>query len=135
MTDKRQFQRVPLNVNGKLAHNDNSIDVVVSDVSLQGIKLQATETALSNLPFDSHEPYVATFQANEDSPVITLSISQLYRHADSRQELVSLGCKVERMDVESISALRRLILLNSDDASIEEKDLNALVNAVYQSPN
>lgn len=135
MTDKRQFQRVSLNVNGKLAHNDNSIDVVVGDVSLQGIKLQATETALSNLPFDSHEPYVATFQANEDSPVITLSISQLYRHADSRQELVSLGCKVERMDVESISALRRLILLNSDDASIEEKDLNALVNAVYQAPN
>ena len=135
MTDKRQFQRVLLNVNGTLAHNDISIDVVVSDVSLQGIKLQATELALSNLPFDSHEPYVATFQANEDSPVITLSISQLYRHADSRQELVSLGCKVERMDVDSISALRRLITLNSDDASIEEKDLNALVNAVYQAPN
>lgn len=135
MTDKRQFQRVSLNVNGTLAHNDISIDVVVSDVSLQGIKLQATETALSNLPFDSHEPYVATFQANEDSPVITLSISQLYRHADSRQELVSLGCKVERMDVDSISALRRLITLNSDDASIEEKDLNALVNAVYQAQN
>ncbi|MBT3136979.1 PilZ domain-containing protein [Alteromonas sp. ALT199] len=135
MTDKRQFQRVSLNVNGTLAHNDISIDVVVSDVSLQGIKLQATETALSNLPFDSHEPYVATFQANDDSPVITLSISQLYRHADSRQELVSLGCKVERMDVDSISALRRLITLNSDDASIEEKDLNALVNAVYQAQN
>ena len=134
MTDKRQFQRVLLNVNGTLAHNDISIDVVVSDVSLQGIKLQATELALSNLPFDSHEPYVATFQANEDSPVITLSISQLYRHADSRQELVSLGCKVERMDLDSISALRRLITLNSDDASIEEKDLNALVNAVYQAP-
>lgn len=135
MTDKRQFQRVSLNVKGKLAHNDISIDVVVSDVSLQGIKLQAAETALSNLPFDSHEPYVATFQANEDSPVITLSISQLYRHADSRRELVSLGCKVERMDVDSISALRRLITLNSDDASIEEKDLNALVNAVYQAQN
>ena len=134
MTDKRQFQRVSLNVNGTLAHNDISIDVVVSDVSLQGIKLQATETALSNLPFDSHEPYVATFQANEDSPVITLSISQLYRHADSRQELVSLGCKVERMDVECLSALRRLIALNSMDSGIEEKDLNALIDAVYQAP-
>lgn len=135
MTDKRQFQRVSLNVNGTLAHNDVSIDVVVSDVSLQGIKLQATETALSHLPFDSHDPYTATFQANEDSPVITLSISQLYRHADSRKEWVSLGCKVERMDVDSINALRRLITLNSDDASIEEKDLNALVNAVYQAPH
>ena len=132
MTDKRQFQRVSLDVNGTLTHNDTSIDVIVSDVSLQGIKLQATETALLNLPFDSHDPYVATFQANEDSPVITLYISQLYRHADSRKERVSLGCRVERMDVESISALRRLITLNSEDASIEEKDLNALVNAVYQ---
>ena len=132
MTDKRQFQRVSLDVNGTLTHNDTSIDVIVSDVSLQGIKLQATETALLNLPFDSHDPYVANFQANEDSPVITLYISQLYRHADSRKERVSLGCKVERMDVESISALRRLITLNSEDASIEEKDLNALVNAVYQ---
>ncbi len=132
MTDKRQFQRVSLDVNGTLTHNDTSIDVIVSDVSLQGIKLQATETALLNLPFDSHDPYVATFQANEDSPVITLYISQLYRHADSRKERVSLGCKVERMDVESISALRRLITLNSEDVSIEEKDLNALVNAVYQ---
>lgn len=132
MTDKRQFQRVSLEVNGTLTHNDISIDVLVSDVSLQGIKLQATETALLNLPFDSHEPYVATFKANEDSPVITFYISQLYRHADSRKERVSLGCKVERMDVESISALRRLITLNSEDASIEEKDLNALVDAVYQ---
>ena len=105
MTDKRQFQRVSLNVNGTLAHNDVSIDVVVSDVSLQGIKLQATETALSHLPFDSHDPYTATFQANEDSTVITLSISQLYRHADSRKERVSLGCKVERMDVDSLSLI------------------------------
>lgn len=135
MTDKRQFQRVSLNVNGTLTHNKTSINVVVCDVSLQGIKLQATETALLNLPFDSHEPYTATFQANDDSPVIILSISQLYRHADSRQEYVSLGCKVERMSVDSISALRRLITLNSDDASIEEKDLNALVDAVYQAPN
>ena len=132
MTDKRQFQRISLDVNGTLTHDDTSIDVIVSDVSLQGIKLQATEKALLNLPFDSHDPYVATFQANEDSPVITLYISQLYRHADSRKERVSLGCKVERMDVESISALRRLITLNSEDVSIEEKDLNALVNAVYQ---
>ena len=133
MTDKRQFQRVTLNVRGTLAHNDMVIDVVVSDVSLQGIKLFASETALTHLPFDSHEPYTAMFQANEDSPVITLHISQLYRHADSRKEGVSLVCKVESMDLESVSALRRLITLNSEDASIEEKDLNALVDAVYRA--
>jgi hypothetical protein len=134
MTDKRQFQRVPLNVNGKLAHGSTEIDVLVSDISLQGIKLQANEQALGDLPFDSHEPYVARFQANDDSPLISLYISQLYRHSDSRKDVVSLGCKVESMSVECVSALRRLIALNSEDATIEDKDLNALVNAVYQSP-
>lgn len=134
MTDKRQFHRVMLNVKGHLAHNDITIEVMVSDVSLQGIKLLASETELAKLPFDSHEPYTATFKANEDSPLITLHISQLYRHSDSRKDDVSLGCKVERMDVECLSALRRLIALNSLDSGIEEKDLNALIDAVYQAP-
>lgn len=134
MTDKRQFQRVALNVSGILSHSNTDIEVMVSDVSLQGIKLQAMESALAHLPFDSHEPYIAKFQANDDSPLITLYISQLYRHSDSRKDMVSLGCKVERMDVDSVSALRRLIALNSADMDIEEKDLNALVNAVYQAP-
>lgn len=133
MTDKRQFQRITLNVKGNLAHNGMTIDVIVSDVSLQGIKLQASEAALSDLPFDSHEPYTATFRANEDSPLITLYISQLYRHTDSRKDGVYLGCKVERMDLECVSALRRLIALNSEDTHIDEKDLNALVDAVYST--
>lgn len=132
MTDKRQFQRVELDVPGTLAHEGKEIHVIVHDVSLQGIKLLASESALSILPFDSHDPYVATFQANEDSPEITLFIEQLYRHADTRQSLVSLGCKVARMDINCVSALRRLIALNSEDEGIEERDLNALVNAVYQ---
>lgn len=132
MTDKRQFQRVALNVPGKLAHKDSEIDVIVYDVSLQGIKLLASEAELAKLPFDSHEPYVSTFRANEDSPLITLYIEQLYRHSDSRKPAVSLGCKVSQMDINCVSALRRLISLNSFDGSINEKDLNALVNAVYQ---
>lgn len=134
MTDKRQFQRVVLNVDGQLAHNETVINVMVSDISLQGIKLLATETELAKLPFDSHEPYMATFKANEDSPLITLYISQLYRHADTRKDAVSLGCKVERMDVDCLSALRRLVALNSTDSEIDEKDLTALVNAVYRLP-
>ena len=135
MTDKRQFQRVALNVPGQLAHKDSEIDVIVYDVSLQGIKLLASETELTKLPFDSHEPYVATFRANEDSPLITLYIEQLYRHSDSRKSKVSLGCKVSQMDINCVSALRRLISLNSSDDSIDDKDLNALVNAVYQYAN
>jgi len=133
MSDKRQFTRIPLAVAGHLAHNGKRIDVVICDVSLQGVRLTANEDALAELPFDSHDPYTATFRANEDSPVITLIIEQLYRQNDSRKDTVSLGCKVAQMDVESISALRRLILLNSQDADLEEKELNALIDAVYSN--
>jgi hypothetical protein len=133
MSDKRLFTRIPLAVKGTLAHHDKHIDVIVIDVSLQGVKLSANEDALNELPFDSHDPYTATFRANEDSPVITLHIEQLYRQNDSRKDSVSLGCKVSQMDVDSISALRRLILLNSQDADLNEKELNALIEAVYSN--
>jgi len=133
MSDKRLFTRIPLAVKGTLAHHDKRIDVIIIDVSLQGVKLSANEDALNELPFDSHDPYTATFRANEDSPVITLHIEQLYRQSDSRKDSVSLGCKVSQMDVDSISALRRLILLNSQEADLNEKELNALIEAVYSN--
>lgn len=133
MSDKRLFTRVALNVPGTLSHSGRHVDIIVSDVSLHGIKLRAEEALLGTLPFDSHEPYTVTFQANDDSPLITLHIEQLYRHTDSRAERVSLGCKVDKMDIESVSALRRLITLNSADTGIEEKELNALIDAVYSN--
>lgn len=133
MSDKRQFTRVPLDVEGQLAHNNIAINVTICDVSLQGVRLIANEDDLSILPFDSHEPYSAMFRANEDSPLITLHIEQLYRQNDSRKDTVSLGCKVASMDVDSISALRRLIVLNCQNADLEEKELNALIDAVYSN--
>ncbi|AJP44464.1 hypothetical protein EP12_13210 [Alteromonas australica] len=133
MVDKRRFTRIELNVPGTLSHEDSQIAVSISDVSLTGIRILAPESALSHLPFDSHIPYTAKFQANEDSPIITLHIEQLYRQNDGRKDSVSLGCKVAKMDVDSVSALRRLITLNSEDAHIDEKDLNALIDAVYSN--
>ncbi|NDV92153.1 PilZ domain-containing protein [Alteromonas sp. 345S023] len=131
MSDKRQFTRVALNVPGTLSHSGQNVDIIVSDVSLHGIKLLAEEGHLAKLPFDSHFPYTATFQANADSPEISLHIEQLYRHSDGRTDYVSLGCKVDKIDIESVSALRRLITLNSADTHIDEKEINALINALY----
>lgn len=118
---------------GTLSHSGQEVDIIVSDVSLHGIKLLAKDWRLAKLPFDSHIPYTATFQANADSPKITLHIEQLYRHSDSRTDYVSLGCKVDKIDIESVSALRRLITLNSADNHIEEHDISALIDALYSS--
>ncbi len=131
MSDKRQFQRVSLSVVGTLAHHDIEIPVTITDISLKGVRLSACEIDLNKLPFDSHDPYIAKFQVNEDSPSICMEIEQLYRQNNDRSDKVTLGCKVAQMDVDSISALRRLILLNGKDASLNDSDLNALIDAVY----
>lgn len=131
MTDKRQFHRVKLGIEGELTHQAVTVPVTVADVSLQGIRLSASEAALQALPFDSHIPYIARFQANQDSPVITLEIEQLYRQTDTRNPNVFLGCRVSRGDIESVVVLRRLIELNSKDMDLSEADLDALTDAIY----
>ncbi|GEA11891.1 hypothetical protein KUL49_22660 [Alteromonas sp. KUL49] len=131
MSDKRQFQRISLSVVGTLAHHDVEIPVSITDISLQGVRLSACENDLEKLPFDSHDPYIARFQVNEDSPSICMEIEQLYRQDNDRSDRVTLGCKVAQMDVASISALRRLILLNGKNDAINDSDLNALIDAVY----
>ena len=82
MTDKRQFQRISLKDEGNLRHQHITVPVVIEDVSLQGIRLSATESALLELPFDSHEPYEISFKANDDSPTIVIQLepAHCYSH-------------------------------------------------------
>ncbi|MEW9798775.1 PilZ domain-containing protein [Alteromonas sp. CYL-A6] len=131
MSDKRHFHRVKLDIEGVLSHQAISVPVTVKDISLQGIRLSASEASLQALPFDSHIPYTASFRLNKDSPLITLDIEQLYRQTDSRHDEVMLGCRVARGDIDSVSALRRLIELNSRDMALSDSDLDALVDAIY----
>lgn len=133
MSDKRQFQRVKLNIEGVLTHQTTSIPVTVKDVSLRGVRLSADEHLLAHLPFDSHEPYLAQFRPNDDSPVVTLYIEQLYRQSDARYSDTLLGCKLDHGDIDSMVALRRIIELNSNDAELSEKDLDALIDAIYSN--
>lgn len=131
--DKRQFQRVDLKVPGELSLHSNSIPVTVEDVSLQGLRLSAAEAMLDMLPFDSHDPYTVVFKANPDSPLITLHLQQLYRQNPVKRELIYIGCKVDHIDVECLAELRSLINLNSGDDKLSEKDMDALISAVYDS--
>lgn len=129
--DKRQFQRVDLNVSGELSHRGICIPIVIKDVSLQGLRLCAADQNLDILPFDSHAPYTVKFKTNEDSPQIVLYLQQLYRQTRTGSANVDIGCKLDHIDVESLAGLRRLIAVNSDDNAIAEKDLNALIDAIY----
>jgi len=58
-------------------------------------------------------------------------VEQLYRHTDRRKTAVAVGCKVDHIDVESLAALRQLILLNSGDPSMSQDDIDTLTSAIY----
>lgn len=131
IVDKRQFQRVELNVPGELGIHGDQIPVTIEDVSLQGLRLSAAETMLEMLPFDSHDPYRVLFKVNPDSPLITLHLTQLYRQSPSNNSLVFMGCKVAHIDVDSLAELRRLINVNSGDNQLSEQDMSSLIDAIY----
>ncbi|MCW8093001.1 PilZ domain-containing protein [Alteromonas sp. ASW11-130] len=130
MTDKRQFQRIPMGVPGRLSHQQVSIPVEVVDISLQGLRIRVNESTVEALPFDSHEPYIIEFQPNADSPAITVHLQQLYRFNHPRIEDTLIGCKVDHIDVEDLAALRRLIQLNCGNEKLSEHDLNALIEGI-----
>ena len=131
MSDKRQFQRVALNIPGTLAHGQTCIDVIIEDVSLQGLRLSAEEQALNSLPFDSHDPYKIAFLSDDQAPHIEAWVEQLYRHNHRRKRAVAMGCKVDHIDINSLAALRQLILLNSGDENLSQDDIDALTDAIY----
>ncbi|WP_018982969.1 PilZ domain-containing protein [Salinimonas chungwhensis] len=131
MSDQRQYQRISLNVNGTLSHSGSAAPVVIEDISLQGLRLRANEAELGALPFDSHEPYHVEFLAHENHPLIEMFVEQLYRHADTREPTIAMGCKVHHIDVESLAALRRLLELNSGDSQFTEHDLDHLIESIY----
>ena len=131
MSDKRQYQRVKLNIPGILSHGHTNIGVMIEDVSIQGVRVSAEEEALATLPFDSHQPYRIAFLTDDKAPLIEAWVEQLYRHTDRRKTAVAVGCKVDHIDVESLAALRQLILLNSGDPSMSQYDIDTLTNAIY----
>ncbi|NMH58924.1 PilZ domain-containing protein [Alteromonas ponticola] len=134
MTDKRQYQRITLGASGSLSHQNVSVPVEVMDISLQGLRLKVNEKTIEALPFDSHEPYIIKFHANNDSPPICAHLQQLYRFNHPRIGDTLIGCKLDHIDIEDLAALRRLIQLNSEDNRLSEQDLDALIEGILTKP-
>lgn len=115
--DKRRFHRIVYHAAASLSNAEHTIPCKIVDLSLKGCLLEFTADDLE--PID-HDPMTLTM-ALSDETVITMDLTACHK-LDNK-----VGFKCEKIDIDSISELRRLIELNLGDSSLLERDIQALM--------
>lgn len=115
MKDKRHFQRILFDHQATLSNHCQEWTTNVIDLSLRGLSCT--------------KPQNATFKINQ---LLTLSISLSSEQAISMEAIIvhneehSLGMRCTRIDINSISELRRLVQLNLADEALLHRDIERL---------
>ncbi|MGJ8692137.1 MAG: PilZ domain-containing protein [Thalassotalea sp.] len=119
MENRRQFTRILFSIKAKLEVEDNFYPVTIHDISLNGALVTSPDTndALAR------KLGVLTFQFEGGSEEITMHIAVV--HAQGNE----MGLRVNAIDIDSISQLRRMVELNLGDAEQLNKELSQLTMA------
>ena len=119
MTDERRHHsRIAFHTPARLVVNDNSIDVVVLDISLKG--------ALIELATDKSVGQDATGTLHVTLAELDDQISMSIRVAHHEGRHAGLLCLA--IDIDSVTHLRRLVELNLGDPELLERELSALIS-------
>ena len=113
--DRRQFSRVTFNAEVTLSQGAERWPVQLIDISLKGVLI---ETPIDWQP-DFSKPFAITLTLSDETHI---DMDLLWRH--SHQGLSGFECK--RIDIDSITHLRRLVELNLGDSRLLERELAAL---------
>ncbi|MCC5825422.1 PilZ domain-containing protein [Alkalimonas sp.] len=116
--DNRRFHRIPFRGPASLKVAGESYATELLDLSLKGalVSMPAHFPAQTQL-FELHVPL-------QDS---VLNISMQVRVAHQTETLLGLRC--EKIDLDSISHLKRLVQLNLGDDQLLERELSELTHA------
>ena len=117
MTDKRRFHRIHFTVDADLKIGNDSWDVRVLDLSLNGALISFTE----DCPLIKNLNCTLTFPLQDDESIIKMNVSVKHLMRDHA------GLCIHHIDVDSLSHLKRIIELNTGDPSILERELHDLV--------
>jgi hypothetical protein len=120
MTDeRRQHSRIAFHAPARLVFPTRSIDVVVLDLSLKG--------ALIRFPADTPSECGALcllhVDLNEADIDHRISMEARVAHGEGRYA----GLRCLRIDIDSVTHLRRLVELNLGDPQLLERELSALI--------
>lgn len=115
--ERRRFQRLPFNVRVELSQTGLHWHAQLLDISLKGLLIQG------QLPddFDALAPILVRVDLS-DQAYIAMSA------AVAHQSGGTTGLSCLRIDLDSMSHLRRLIELNLGDAEAAERELTELIH-------
>lgn len=116
-TERRHFSRVRFSARGEITQDLQRAEVIVVDLSLQGVMIRAFDTQ----GFDLARPLQLTIPLAENAR-IDMTLVVAHRGAEV------MGFTCQTIDEVSIGHLRRLIELNLGDASAADRELAELFN-------
>lgn len=123
MIEKRQFTRVGFDASAHLIHKEQDWPTHLLDISLKGALIEQPDQSDLNLG-DKIE--LNLLLSDEETEIF---IQGHVAHKEARH----IGIECEQLDVDSASHLRRLIELNTGNASLLERELEALIHLHNES--
>lgn len=115
-SERRQYQRVSFDQSAKLMKDKQTFACQIIDLSIHGVLLRPHGVLRSNL--DSI--YELEIPLDGSNTCVNMTIKLAHKNPDN------LGFVCEKMDLDSISHLRKIIELNSGDPVILERDFATL---------
>lgn len=113
---RRRFARVLFNTEAYLLQGEARLACEVIDLSLRGALLRCADAPLSG-----GAPVSLELRLGSDAAVIAMHGSIAHRDGNR------LGIRCSDIDLDSITHLRRVVELNSGDASLLDRELAALI--------
>jgi hypothetical protein len=114
--DQRRFTRIPVDLHGVLTDASGTWEVALLDISLKG----ALVSRPARWEGRCGEQCTLDLQLTEQ---VGIRMEATVAHLDQHR----VGCHCERIDLDSMSHLRRLVEVNLADPALLERDLSALV--------
>jgi|SRR5690554_4957186 len=109
--NRRQFQRIEFDTPVVMQQGGKMLSTDVIDISLKGLLLKGED-----FPFDLTQPVHIVLPLSDDISIEMHAICAYSRDGAS-------GFRWEQLDLESMMHLRRLLELNSEDATLLEREL------------
>lgn len=109
--NRRQFQRIEFEAPVIMQQNGKMLSTDVIDISLKGLLLKGED-----FPFDLSKTVHIIMPLSDDVSIEMHALCSYSRDGAS-------GFRWQQLDLESLTHLRRLLELNSEDATLLEREL------------
>lgn len=116
-TERRKFTRIHFDADTLLIHQDNEYQVHLEDISFKGLLISSDEP----LPLSSGEH--ALFKVQLGDLLLEIPAELTHSHEGSNR----YGFKMENLELETMTHLRRLVELNLGDEALFERELDQLI--------